>query len=96
MKSDGFCARLQSCSAEGEREHVRVAAAPGIRAIQLLIVLYRWTISLILGPRCRFHPSCSQYATEALERHGWRGATLSLKRLLRCHPWSPGGLDPVP
>ncbi|WP_397377784.1 membrane protein insertion efficiency factor YidD [Pseudomonas sp.] len=62
-----------------------------------LVRLYQYLISPLLGPRCRFHPSCSHYAVEALERHGaLRGSWLSLRRLLRCHPWHPGGYDPVP
>ena len=63
----------------------------------LLIKGYRYAISPILGPHCRFHPSCSAYALEALEVHGtWRGGFLALRRLMRCHPWHPGGHDPVP
>ena len=63
----------------------------------LLIRLYQWTLSPLLGPRCRFHPSCSQYALEAIERHGvLRGTGLAACRLGRCHPWHPGGYDPVP
>jgi len=62
-----------------------------------LVRLYQYLISPLLGPRCRFHPSCSHYAIEALERHGaLRGSWLALRRLLRCHPWHPGGYDPVP
>lgn len=58
---------------------------------------YQWLISPLLGLHCRFHPTCSQYALEAIERYGvWRGGGLALRRLLRCHPWRPGGLDPVP
>ena len=54
-------------------------------------------VSRHLPPRCRFHPSCSSYAVEALERHGAvRGGWLAARRLGRCHPWNPGGLDPVP
>ena len=63
----------------------------------LLIRLYQWTVSPLLGPTCRFHPSCSHYALEALLRFGvLRGSVLALKRLGRCHPWHPGGFDPVP
>lgn len=66
----------------------------------LLIVVikaYQYAISPLLGAHCRFHPSCSAYAREALERHGvMNGAWLAVRRLARCHPWSPGGYDPVP
>jgi putative membrane protein insertion efficiency factor len=59
--------------------------------------VYRWTISPMLGPCCRFHPTCSHYAEEAIRRHGpLRGGFYSVRRLLRCHPWHPGGFDPVP
>jgi uncharacterized protein len=59
--------------------------------------LYRLVLSPLLGPRCRFYPSCSTYALQALRAHGpFRGLLLTLNRLMRCHPWSPGGLDPVP
>jgi len=62
-----------------------------------LIRLYQWTVSPLLGPSCRFHPSCSQYALEAVLRFGvLRGSVLAVKRLARCHPWHPGGFDPVP
>ena len=62
-----------------------------------LLRAYRRWLSPLLGARCRFHPSCSQYASQALERHGSaRGAYLALQRLLRCHPFSAGGVDPVP
>jgi uncharacterized protein len=63
----------------------------------ILIRVYQWTISPMLGARCRFYPSCSCYAHEALERHGaLAGAWLAVKRLARCHPFSAGGYDPVP
>lgn len=62
-----------------------------------LIRGYRYFVSPLLGPRCRFHPTCSVYAIEAIESHGpFRGAWLSAKRISRCHPWHPGGVDPVP
>jgi putative membrane protein insertion efficiency factor len=63
----------------------------------LLLRGYRLAISPFLGCNCRFHPSCSEYAIEAIERHGGgKGAWLAAKRLARCHPWHPGGYDPVP
>jgi len=62
-----------------------------------LIGVYRSWISPLLGPRCRFIPSCSAYGLEAISRHGaLRGGWLTLRRLLRCHPWTPCGCDPVP
>jgi len=61
-----------------------------IRAYQLMFRPF-------LGRSCRFHPSCSDYAQEALRRHGvFRGLGLALRRVGRCHPWNPGGFDPVP
>jgi putative membrane protein insertion efficiency factor len=60
------------------------------------LTAYRKLVSPLLGPRCRFHPSCSCYAHEAVVRYGWRGLGLAARRLLRCHPWNPGGIDPVP
>ncbi len=63
----------------------------------LLIRFYRLAISPWLGSRCRFHPSCSEYAIDALERHGlFKGLWLAVRRIGRCHPWHPGGYDPVP
>ena len=65
--------------------------------LKLLIKVYQWMISPLLGPRCRFYPTCSHYAIEAIDRHGaWRGTRLALKRLVKCHPFHEGGLDPVP
>ncbi|MEE8342709.1 MAG: membrane protein insertion efficiency factor YidD [Gammaproteobacteria bacterium] len=62
-----------------------------------LIYIYRYLVAPWLGNRCRFYPSCSQYALTALRRHGaWHGGWLSVRRLGRCHPWHPGGIDPVP
>lgn len=61
------------------------------------VKVYQWTISPLLGPNCRYHPGCSDYAVEAIATHGpWRGAGLATRRILRCHPWHEGGYDPVP
>lgn len=69
----------------------------GASALGGLVRVYQWTVRPLAGPACRFCPSCSDYALEALARHGaWRGSLLSAKRVLRCNPWNPGGFDPVP
>jgi putative membrane protein insertion efficiency factor len=73
----------------------RFARAPG-RAVILLIRLYQRTVGRLVSPRCRFHPSCSEYAVQAIELHGLvRGAPRAAWRLLRCGPWTAGGIDPV-
>jgi len=65
--------------------------------ILALISLYQLVISPMLGNRCRFHPTCSEYAKEAVMMHGaLHGSWLSICRLARCHPWHDGGFDPVP
>ena len=65
--------------------------------MRAVLALYRWTISPLLGHACRHGPSCSAYASEAIERHGsWRGFWLAAARLSRCHPWGSHGFDPVP
>lgn len=62
-----------------------------------LIAVYKRLISPLLPRACRFYPSCSTYAAEAIERHGaWRGGILTVRRISRCHPFHPGGYDPVP
>ena len=80
--------RLNAMSAP-KRIAVLVACAP--------ILLYRLTLSRLLPRVCRFHPSCSVYALGALQHHGvLRGSQLALRRIARCHPFNPGGYDPVP
>jgi putative membrane protein insertion efficiency factor len=65
--------------------------------LRVLIRAYQLGISPLLGARCRFYPSCSQYALEALSRHGsLKGSWLAMRRLARCHPFHAGGYDPVP
>lgn len=67
------------------------------RGLAGVIRLYQLTVSRVLPPSCRFVPSCSQYAREAVLRHGaLRGSWLALRRIAKCHPFHPGGFDPVP
>ncbi len=68
-----------------------------VKAAIQFIHVYRFLLSPWIGNQCRFYPSCSHYAEEALNKHGFlKGAYLSVRRLLKCHPWHAGGLDPVP
>lgn len=68
-----------------------------VRGMVLIIRGYQVAIRPLLGNRCRFAPSCSEYAIEALRRHGaMAGLLLAVRRIGRCHPWHPGGYDPVP
>lgn len=63
----------------------------------LLVHIYRFTISPLLGANCRFSPTCSEYAIEALRQHGgFRGSAMAARRIARCHPWGGSGYDPVP
>jgi uncharacterized protein len=74
-----------------------VRVSPARLLATLPIRIYRALLSPLLGPRCRYAPSCSAYAVEAIERHGVaRGSWLALRRVARCHPWHQGGYDPVP
>ena len=67
------------------------------RLLLLLVHVYRGCISPLLPPSCRYYPTCSAYALEAIERYGaWRGGWMALRRILRCHPFHKGGYDPVP
>jgi putative membrane protein insertion efficiency factor len=75
------------------RRIVRLPAA----TVVLLLRLWQLVVSPLYGPTCRFYPSCSAFALEAVDRHGLvRGGWLTLRRLGRCHPWNPGGVDLVP
>ena len=67
------------------------------RLLIALIRVYQWTLSPLLGPSCRFEPSCSRYAVRVLETHGaLSGSWLAARRIARCHPFHPGGYDPPP
>jgi uncharacterized protein len=68
-----------------------------LKSLLLLVRSYQLFLSPILGSHCRFYPSCSHYCQEALQEHGLKsGLILSIKRIFRCHPGTPGGFDPVP
>jgi putative membrane protein insertion efficiency factor len=70
---------------------------PAARVFLMVVEAYRVALSPLIGGFCRYEPSCSHYAEEALRRHGaCRGLSLAVRRLLRCHPFRPGGYDPVP
>jgi putative membrane protein insertion efficiency factor len=86
-----------------EKRPTGQAGAPGLaarlaaRLLAVPVLMWRWGVSPFLPPSCRFAPSCSQYALEALARHGAiEGSRLVLARLARCHPWGGHGYDPVP
>jgi len=80
-------------SSNAHRNTVSRAAWPLI----LLVRLYQVTLGPLMGGHCRFHPTCSEYSIEAMRRHGpWRGSWLTVRRILRCHPFGGCGLDPVP
>ena len=70
---------------------------PAVAILRFFVRVYQYAISPVLGPRCRYQPTCSEYAAEALEVHGAvAGGWLALRRFLRCHPWGGHGYDPVP
>jgi uncharacterized protein len=77
-------------------QHGVASGALGL-AIRGMIRAYQLLVAPVVAPSCRYHPSCSHYAAEAVLRHGpWRGSLLAVRRLLRCHPWGGSGYDPVP
>lgn len=79
------------------RRVLNVLGAPARWLLIGLITAYRYTISQVIGPTCRFHPSCSAYGLECVKVHGaTKGSLLAVWRILRCNPWNLGGLDPVP
>ena len=69
-----------------------------MRRVMLFVIdIYRWFLSPLLGSNCRYYPSCSHFAQDAIRAHGaFRGSMLAAKRIGRCHPWADGGYDPVP
>lgn len=72
-------------------------SSPLVKVLRGGILVYRYGISPLLGPHCRFTPSCSAYALEALAQHGaLRGTGFTIRRICRCHPWGGSGYDPVP
>ncbi|HEV2371901.1 MAG TPA: membrane protein insertion efficiency factor YidD [Streptosporangiaceae bacterium] len=78
-------------------EQARARQSAGARLLLAMIVAYQRYVSPLTGAHCRFYPSCSAYALEAVRQHGaWRGSWLAVRRLSRCHPFHPGGVDPVP
>jgi putative membrane protein insertion efficiency factor len=80
-----------------ESQHISRIESLSVWVFSLLIRCYQIVLSPLLGSVCRFSPSCSTYAIEALKKHGlMKGLFLAIKRLLRCHPWNEGGVDPVP
>ena len=84
-------------SSESESGASYARPAWAARFLLLLVEAYRVALSPLLGGHCRYWPSCSTYAEEAIRRHGARrGAALAVRRVLRCHPFRPGGFDPVP
>ncbi|NOJ69178.1 membrane protein insertion efficiency factor YidD [Paenibacillus alvei] len=99
MKVDGN----KSCCSKDENGHHNLESAPrsrrslGTRIAQAPVRAYRKWISPLKPPTCRFYPTCSTYAMEALEVHGpWKGSWLTVKRIVKCHPFHPGGVDKVP
>jgi putative membrane protein insertion efficiency factor len=85
----------------GPQQHESTTSSGAARLPRIvghgLVTLYRYTLSPLIGPRCRHLPSCSEYADEAIGRFGlWAGSWMALARILRCHPWGTHGLDFVP
>ncbi|MDW8054800.1 MAG: membrane protein insertion efficiency factor YidD [Anaerolineae bacterium] len=87
------------CAQAASPHHKSVRTPPSLvaRLLMLLVRIYQLTLSQALPPSCRFYPSCSEYTYQAIEKYGaLKGSWLGLKRILRCHPFHPGGYDPVP
>lgn len=76
---------------------LRLAARAPAFALRAPIVLYRYSLSMLIGRKCRYLPTCSEFADEAIARHGaWAGGWMAAGRVCRCHPWGGDGFDPVP
>lgn len=83
--------------AETKGGQASVRRGPVVLLLRGLVTLYRYTFSLFMGRTCRYLPTCSEYADEALSHHGaWAGSWMALARITRCHPWGGHGYDPVP
>ncbi len=98
-QSQAFAAMHESITLSGgPMAKLQLAVNQALAAVLLAgIGFYRRFISPMIGPRCRFTPTCSAYGLEAIQKHGpWKGGWLTVKRLLRCHPFTPCGCDPVP
>jgi len=86
---------METCCKKGQRKEAKLNVFSFLYIMPLRF--YRYFISPLMGPHCRFEPTCSHYAEEAFQRFGFfRGLGLTLKRLGKCHPWHEGGYDPVP
>ncbi len=94
-KSSAYPASLTTGPQTGPQENAGQNVAQ--RALIVLIRVYQMTLSRALPPSCRFYPSCSEYTLQAVTKYGvFKGGWLGAKRILRCHPFHPGGYDPVP
>lgn len=94
MRGEMLVARTDDSG--GSTGGTRARPSPLARLLLVPVHLWRWSAPMRM-PRCRFHPTCSTYALDAIRSHGaLQGGWLALRRLLRCHPWNPGGIDHVP
>jgi uncharacterized protein len=90
-------AKPQPTVCDAPRRSARIRLTPGRLFARVMIRAYQLTLSPLIGRSCRYLPTCSSYAAEAIERHGlWPGLWMGLARILRCHPWGASGYDPVP
>lgn len=88
---------METRSEKSSQTAIRIIRKGLVWPVLVLIYGYRYFISPLLGPRCRFEPTCSSYAEQALKQHGLvKGIGLTLRRVGKCHPWHHGGYDPVP